>query len=151
LADEPLQQAAEAMGLKKVLRDDPLTPGADTNYIRFTGGEHVVLGGSSGADTLIGGDGDDALWGDAGNDRLEGGFGVDLINGGAGDDHGGTDPRSRTIPWIIAGPGVKKGLDLTLCGELRVRTEDTFATACWLLDIPLDEDLDGKVIAQAFE
>ncbi len=83
VGDDPI---LEALGLKKVLRDDPLTAAVETNYIRFTGGEHVVLGGSSGDDTLIGGDGDDALWGDAGNDRLEGGFGVDLINGGAGDD-----------------------------------------------------------------
>ena len=83
VGDDPI---LEALGLKKVLRDDPLTSAVDTNYIRFTGGEHVVLGGSSGDDTLIASDGDDALWGDAGNDRLEGGFGVDLINGGAGDD-----------------------------------------------------------------
>ncbi|MFI8608431.1 peroxidase family protein [Pseudomonas sp. NPDC077649] len=67
---------------------DPLLPEVmrGTNFLRYNGDEHVVLGGTDGNDTLIGGIGDDTLWGDAGNDRLEGGFGNDLIMGGAGDD-----------------------------------------------------------------
>ncbi|MEZ5754574.1 MAG: peroxidase family protein [Paracoccaceae bacterium] len=56
------------------------------NYIRYLGGEHVVLGGTSGDDTIIGGDGDDGLWGYGGHDVIEGGFGVDHIHGGAGND-----------------------------------------------------------------
>ncbi|MVS98837.1 peroxidase family protein [Devosia marina] len=56
------------------------------NYLRYIGGEHVVLGGTSANDVLIGDLGDDAIWGDAGNDYIEGGQGVDLIMGGAGDD-----------------------------------------------------------------
>ncbi|EAS51309.1 putative hemolysin-type calcium-binding peroxidase protein [Aurantimonas manganoxydans SI85-9A1] len=59
------------------------TPGS---YLRFTGGEHVVLGGTSGNDTLIGSFGDDGIWGDAGDDFIQGGQGVDLILGGSGDD-----------------------------------------------------------------
>ncbi|MFY0736561.1 calcium-binding protein, partial [Aurantimonas sp. NFXS3] len=59
------------------------TPGS---YLRFNGGEHVVLGGTAGNDTLIGSFGDDAIWGDAGDDFIQGGQGVDLIIGGAGDD-----------------------------------------------------------------
>lgn len=55
-------------------------------YLRFLGGEHVVLGGTSGNDVLIGDLGDDAIWGGAGNDYIEGGQGVDLITGGYGDD-----------------------------------------------------------------
>ena len=69
-----------------VVRNNPSTPGTDTNYLRYTGGEHVVLGGTEVADTLIGSIGDDVLYGDGGNDRLEGGAGNDIINGGAGDD-----------------------------------------------------------------
>ncbi|SFG94085.1 Ca2+-binding protein, RTX toxin-related [Palleronia marisminoris] len=80
--DDPVLNAIRA----KVQRDDPSTPGADTNYLRFTGGEHAVMGGTEGNDTIIGGDGDDAIWGDTGDDRIEGGHGVDLIIGGAGDD-----------------------------------------------------------------
>ncbi|MDN3524741.1 peroxidase family protein [Halomonas sabkhae] len=80
--DDPVLNAIR----DKVQRDDPSTPGVDENYLRFTGGEHAVLGGTENDDTIIGGDGDNAIWGDAGNDRIEGGHGVDLIIGGAGDD-----------------------------------------------------------------
>ena len=61
-------------------------PGPDTNYLQYTGDDHVVLGGTDGDDILIASDGDDTLWGDGGNDRLEGGDGNDNIEGGAGDD-----------------------------------------------------------------
>jgi len=76
----------EALGLGKVVRDDPGTAGADSIYIRFTGGEHVVIGGTAGNDTIISDFGDDGIWGDAGDDRIESGAGVDLVNGGAGND-----------------------------------------------------------------
>ncbi|WP_439858876.1 peroxidase family protein [Pseudomonas sp. MBLB4136] len=69
-----------------VMRDDPGTEGPDTNYLRYTGGDHVVLGGTDGDDVIISSIGDDTLWGDGGNDRLEGGFGNDVIEGGDGDD-----------------------------------------------------------------
>ena len=78
--------ALEAMGLGKVARNDPGTLGADPNYLRFTGGEHIVVGGTNNDDTIITDFGDDGIWGDAGNDRIESGAGVDLVNGGAGDD-----------------------------------------------------------------
>ncbi|MEQ1785285.1 MAG: calcium-binding protein, partial [Hyphomonadaceae bacterium] len=76
----------EALGQGKVVRDNPNTPGADTNYLRVYGGEHVVLGGTNGNDIIIGDFGDDGIWGDAGDDRIESGAGVDLVNGGAGND-----------------------------------------------------------------
>ncbi|MDI4664211.1 calcium-binding protein [Xanthobacter autotrophicus] len=76
----------EGMGLGKVQRDNPATPGLDTNYLRYTGGEHVNFGGTNGDDIIIADFGDDSIWGDAGNDRIESGAGVDLVNGGAGDD-----------------------------------------------------------------
>ncbi|MGB3210386.1 MAG: peroxidase family protein [Desulforhopalus sp.] len=69
-----------------VIRDDPGTPAVEVNYLRYTGDEHVVLGGTDGDDTLIGSIGDDTIWGDGGNDRIEGGDGNDSIRGGAGDD-----------------------------------------------------------------
>lgn len=75
---------ADPAGL--VMRNDPTTPGTDTNYLRFLGDDHVVLGGTNNNDTIIGGGGDDALWGDGGNDRLEGGDGNDNMDGGDGDD-----------------------------------------------------------------
>jgi Ca2+-binding RTX toxin-like protein len=76
----------EALGKGKVVRNDPGTPGNDTNYFRTFGGEHVVVGGTNENDTIITDFGDDGIWGDGGNDRIESGAGVDLVNGGAGND-----------------------------------------------------------------
>ena len=69
-----------------VIRDNPNTTGSDSNYLQYTGLDHVVLGGTSGNDIIVSSEGDDTLYGDAGNDRLEGGFGNDILLGGAGDD-----------------------------------------------------------------
>ncbi|MBP6012568.1 MAG: heme peroxidase [Alphaproteobacteria bacterium] len=69
-----------------VIRDNPDTIGTDTNYLQYTGEDHVVLGGTANDDIMIAGDGDDTIYGDGGNDRLEGGYGNDTILGGAGDD-----------------------------------------------------------------
>ncbi|WP_207266255.1 peroxidase family protein [Pseudomonas sp. GW101-3H06] len=73
-------------GHQVVFRDNPLTAGPDTNYIKYTGEEHIVLGGTNSADILIASEGDDTVWGDGGNDRIEGGDGNDQLRGGAGDD-----------------------------------------------------------------
>lgn len=76
---------------------------------------------------------------------------VTADHGGAGKSHGPDDPRCRHIPWICHGPGVRKALDLTGDADLEVRTEDTFATACWLLGIPLDlKRIDGRPVVSAF-
>ena len=69
-----------------VIRNNPATAGPTPNYLRYTGDEHVVLGGTDNNDTLIAGIGDDTIHGDAGDDRLEGNFGNDEIRGGDGDD-----------------------------------------------------------------
>ncbi|MDF9774136.1 peroxidase family protein [Pseudomonas baetica] len=82
LAADPLGPT----GAQVVFRDNPLTVGLDTNYIKYTGEEHIVLGGTDNADILISSDGDDTVWGDGGNDRLDGGNGNDQLRGGAGDD-----------------------------------------------------------------
>lgn len=71
-------------------------------------------------------------------------------HGGAGRTHGAEDPRSRHIPWIVTGPGVRKFFDLTQIAPLEVRTEDTCATACWLLGLALPAYFDGKPIYEAF-
>ena len=69
-----------------VLRDDPSTAGLESHYLRYTGADHVLLGGTDEADTLIASEGDDTLYGDGGNDRMEGGAGNDQYIGGDGDD-----------------------------------------------------------------
>lgn len=102
-----------------VIRNDPSTAGTDTHYLRYTGGDHVILGGTDANNTLIAGIGDDTLFGDGGNDRLEGGFGNDIINGGSGDDiivdSGGDDniKGEDGNDVVHAGPG----LDLVMGGR----------------------------------
>ncbi len=56
------------------------------SQIRYTGDQHIVMGGTAGNDNLRASEGDDTLHGDAGNDRLEGGDGNDFLIGGDGDD-----------------------------------------------------------------
>src|SRR6056297_483014 len=68
--------------------DAPLVDGAREydNFLKFNGGEHVVLGGTDQRDILNGGLGDDALWGGAGDDLLIGDSGVNTFRGGDGND-----------------------------------------------------------------
>jgi arylsulfatase A-like enzyme len=75
---------------------------------------------------------------------------ISADHGGAGRSHGPEDPRSRHIPWIINGPGVQAGFDLTQLGGLEINTEDTAATACHLLGLRIPPYFDGKPILQAF-
>ncbi len=76
---------------------------------------------------------------------------VTADHGGAGLTHGADDARSRHIPWIAVGPGVRKNFDLTTSAPLEVRTEDTCATACYLLGLPQAPYFDGKPVVLAFE
>src|SRR5262249_1203635 len=83
---DPVTVGPFAALIPLVIRDNPATPGPDTNYLQYTGEDHVVLGGTPGDDIILSGIGDDTLYGDAGNDRLDGGAGDDSVFGGAGDD-----------------------------------------------------------------
>jgi len=77
---------------------------------------------------------------------------VTADHGGAGREHGPDDARSRHIPWILAGPGIRQNYDLTLLPKLEINTEDTFATACWLLGARLIKpNIDGKPIREVVE
>jgi len=73
-------------------------------------------------------------------------------HGGAGRTHGPDDARSRHIPWIIAGPGIRKNYDLAREPQLVINTEDTFATACFFLAIkhPIG-GLDGRPVREVLE
>jgi predicted AlkP superfamily pyrophosphatase or phosphodiesterase len=64
-------------------------------------------------------------------------------HGGSGRSHGAGDVRSLNIPWIAYGPGIRKNFDLTSL-RTTINTTDTFATACYLLGIPLPPDIQGK-------
>ncbi|HEX8912897.1 MAG TPA: ectonucleotide pyrophosphatase/phosphodiesterase [Humisphaera sp.] len=70
-------------------------------------------------------------------------------HGGQGKGHGTEDSRSRHIPWIAVNPALRQGVDLTTDAKLVIRTEDTFATSCWVLGIvPTNKDLDGNPVKQ---
>ena len=58
----------------------------DGGVLKFSGGEHVVLGGTEGNDRLYGDKGIDTLWGDGGDDYLNPGMESDQVFGGEGDD-----------------------------------------------------------------
>lgn len=74
---------------------------------------------------------------------------VSADHGGSGRSHGAGDVRSRIIPWIACGPGIRRGLDLSLAPSRNVRTEDTFATACAVLGLALPDSLDGRPVSEA--
>jgi predicted AlkP superfamily pyrophosphatase or phosphodiesterase len=72
---------------------------------------------------------------------------VTADHGGQGRTHGPDDARSRTIPWILAGPGIRQNLDLASI-DVSVKTEDTFATVCQLLGVTTRK-VDGRFVAEA--
>jgi hypothetical protein len=72
-------------------------------------------------------------------------------HGGAGRTHGADDFRSRHIPWIAAGPGVRKNYDLTLDRDLVVDVYDTFTTVCTMMDIPVGRKVNGKFVDDILE
>jgi arylsulfatase A-like enzyme len=72
-------------------------------------------------------------------------------HGGAGRTHDPDDARSAHIPWIIAGPGIRKNFDLTRVQPLNIHTEDTTATLCTLLGIPFNHEMKGRFVAPIVE
>jgi arylsulfatase A-like enzyme len=70
---------------------------------------------------------------------------VTADHGGHDTVHGSERPEDMLIPWIIAGPGVNEGTELT-----DVSVTDTTPTVLWALGLPLAEDLSGQPIYEAF-
>lgn len=70
---------------------------------------------------------------------------VTADHGGHGTTHGTSQLEDMTIPWIIAGPGVRHAVLPT-----NVNTTDTAATAAWALGLPLPQDWDGMPVLEAF-
>lgn len=71
-------------------------------------------------------------------------------HGGEGRSHGGMRASSRYIPWIVAGPGVRANYDLTQLTDLRVHTEDTFATALAWLGLSPEKPVRGRAVSEIF-
>ncbi len=63
-----------------------LQPTSGDDYLQGYDGEHNILSGLAGNDSLLGGNFGDTLDGGSGNDTLEGGGGNDTLNGGLDDD-----------------------------------------------------------------
>jgi predicted AlkP superfamily pyrophosphatase or phosphodiesterase len=73
---------------------------------------------------------------------------VTADHGGAAKSHEMNDPRSRFIPWIASGPGVRIGFDLTLLGDRAIRIEDTYSTACAFLGVEPGRENRGKPVLE---
>ena len=85
---------------------------------------------------------------DEANDRFGGGNYTLIVtadHGGHGRDHGSSDPRDTTIPWIVWGKGVQAGAVLPA-----IRTMDTAATALWLLGLEAPQDWVGRAVTAPF-
>jgi arylsulfatase A-like enzyme len=67
---------------------------------------------------------------------------ISADHGGHGRSHGSDRPEDTTIPWICAGPGVRRGQEVTV----PVRTFDTAATAVALLGLPRPPVWDGRPV-----
>jgi predicted AlkP superfamily pyrophosphatase or phosphodiesterase len=72
---------------------------------------------------------------------------VTADHGGSGFGHGTNAPEHVTIPWIIAGPGIRRGVTI----DTPIVTMDTAATAARILRLDLPSDVSGRVVSMAFE
>jgi len=70
---------------------------------------------------------------------------VQSDHGGHGRSHGTDSPEDMTIPWILAGPGVRTGHTLTTL----VRIYDTCPTLAELLGLQPAPQWDGHIIEEA--
>lgn len=68
-------------------------------------------------------------------------------HGGHGRSHGTDCEEDMRIPWLLAGPGVRRGHALTS----EVRIYDTCATLAHLLGLSAAPEWDGRVIEEALE
>jgi Ca2+-binding RTX toxin-like protein len=87
VGDNPVLNALHPLVVRHAPGADVNADGAaDGGYLEYRGFDHVVLGGTAGNDTLMGGGGIDTIWGDAGDDRIDAGDEADQVHGGDGDD-----------------------------------------------------------------
>ena len=70
---------------------------------------------------------------------------VTADHGGHGTNHGSSDSRDVTIPWIAWGQGVKQGVL-----ESSIRTMDTASTVLWLLGLAKPADWTGEAVTEAY-
>lgn len=68
-------------------------------------------------------------------------------HGGHERTHGTDSPDDMTIPYMIAGPKIKKNYEI----QASVSLLDTAPTIAHILDVPQDRDWEGKVLSEIFE
>jgi len=68
-------------------------------------------------------------------------------HGGIGHGHGGSTPQEVNVPYIIAGPGIKKGYEL----KADPKNYDTTATIAYMLGLTPPACWEGKVITEIFD
>jgi predicted AlkP superfamily pyrophosphatase or phosphodiesterase len=66
-------------------------------------------------------------------------------HGGHGRSHGTDMEEDMRIPWLLAGPGVRRGFRITS----EVRIYDTCVTLAHLLGLPPAPEWDGRVVEEA--
>ena len=71
-------------------------------------------------------------------------------HGGHGHTHGTTVPADRLVPWIVVGPGIKVGHQIT--GMVRlIDTVPTIIRVFGLDQARVLPDADGQVIKEIFD
>jgi len=70
---------------------------------------------------------------------------VTADHGGHDTTHGTSQLEDMTIPWIIAGPGVRHAVLPT-----NINTTDTAATVAWALGLPIPPEWNGLPVLEAF-
>lgn len=68
-------------------------------------------------------------------------------HGGQGKVHGSALAEDMTVPWILTGPGVRRGCQLSC----PVSIMDTAPTLAYLLGLPRPAVWEGRVVRAAFE
>jgi len=72
---------------------------------------------------------------------------ISADHGGLGHGHGGDTPQERTVPWILCGPGIRKGQNLP--GPFP--TYNSAPTVLRLFGVPAPECWTGTAVKEAFD
>lgn len=67
-------------------------------------------------------------------------------HGGEGLVHTANIPQNTTIPWVMAGPGVRSDHEI-----FGMTVMDTAPTALYAIDVPVPGGMQGRVLYEAFE
>jgi predicted AlkP superfamily pyrophosphatase or phosphodiesterase len=68
-------------------------------------------------------------------------------HGGHGRAHGEDIPEDMTIPWLLSGPGVRRGAVL----DCEVNIRDSCVTLARMIGLPTQRSWDGRVVEEALD